>query len=333
MMRQRKGDVRARKFWLGKKGYDFALVGVILGVVVIIVYLVVSLKAHTVLASEKDIETCRASVNTKSIAITFGSFGTRVSDPIDLNLDCHTTHLVVKKDSVEKYGVENQDGRTVTKFNEGKFDGKNYEDKLKTVIADSLENCWKMFGMGQIDAFTRLDGDKHCIMCYDIAFDKTAKEELQAKKDKGDKQTLDNFNQFLVDNTGSNRQTYAKYLYNVEPDEAADFAKDPQKLSNLSVNTQYAIIYYSARGNSIADAAAKAGEIVGCSNRPGKGTIKSFLGPFRRIVDIVDFVNPTCLGAKVVGFAIQGTADAFTHQVGVANVPIEKLKDQCTQLN
>ena len=312
-----------RRAGLGKKGYEFALVGVILGVVVIILYAVGSLRAHRVLASEKDIETCRASVSTKSIAITFGSFGTRVADPIDLNLDCHTTGLVVKKD-----GVENQDGKPVTKFNEGKFYGKNYEDKLKTVIADNMENCWKMFGQGQIDPFTRLDGDKHCIMCYDIFFDKTAKEELQAKKEKGDKQTLDNFNQFLVDNTGSNRQTYAKYLYDVEPAEAEDFAKDSQP---LDINKQYAIIYYSVRGTGFTDAAAKGAEILGCGI--SEKLISWLPGPFRNIFKIVDFVNPTCLGAKVVGFAIQGTTDAFIHQVGVVNVPIEKLNDQCTQLD
>lgn len=308
-----------------KNGYEFGLNNVILGVVFIIAAIVVSLKVHTALASESDIETCRASVNTKSISIKFASFGTRVADPVDLNLDCHTTDLFLKKD-----GVENQDGKTVAKFDEGRFEGKKYEDKLKTVMADSMENCWKMFGKGEIDPFTRLDGDKHCIQCYEIIFDGEAKDEMQKAHNK---QTLDNFNKFLVDNIGSNRETYAKFLYKIEgQDEAAKkFTEDSPP---LDINKQYAVIYYSARGNGVADAAAKAAEMFGCSSFPGEGTIKKFLGPFRRFVEVVDSVDPTCLQAKLVGFAIQGATAAFTtHQVGVANIPLDKMGSACRRLD
>lgn len=304
-----------------KKGYDTSLNNVILGVVFIIAAFVVGLKVHTALASESDIETCRASVNTKSIAIKFGSFGTRVADPVDLNLDCHTTDLIVKKD-----GVENQDGMPVAKFDEGRFEGKKYEDKLKTVMADSMEDCWKMFGKGEIDPFTRLDGNKHCVQCYEIIFDREAKEEMQKAHDK---QTLDNFNRFLVENIGSNRGTYAKFLYKIEgQEEAEDFSKDSQP---LDISKQYAVIFYSARGNGVADAAAKAGEIVSCPSQwiP----IKNFLGPFRKIVEVGDFVNPDCLGAKLIGFAITAPTDALIHQVGIAYMPIEKMSGACRRLD
>lgn len=283
----------------GKKAFS-ALVSVILVLLVIIAMATVSPRILEAFQGKKDVEVCKASVSAKAISIKLTSLGTKLVDPAQLNLDCHTARypLVAKKDGTY------QDGRIVTKFSEGKFADKKYEDKLKTVVADSMAQCWDMFHKGEIDPFTRLDGTEHCVMCYDLVFDKDAKEELQKESNT---QALDDFNKFLLQNYYTSKETYSQFIYGIGPnDVAAEDFVSAENSPEFDANTQYAVIYYSSRGGSFDEAIDNARKILGNT--------------------------PQGLLAKVVAFVVEKPVDALIHNVGVAALPLSDVADRCARL-
>lgn len=284
-----------RKLSFGKKGFGF--VNIILGLVFIIAAVALAIPVYKALTAKKDVDICRASVSVKATSVKLTSFGTGLVDPVQLNFDCHTATLVVKND-----GVYDINGKPDSKFSEQKYTGRTYEDKLKLVVADSMAQCWDMFLRGEVDPFTRLDGTEHCVMCYDILFDETAKDKLRKDSETKTQTTLNGFNKFLLDNYYSKNERYSEMIYGIGPNDAkaADFVKNSPK---LDVGTQYAVVFYSGRGNSIADAAAKVAKIVG-------GAI---------------------IG-KGLAFIIKKPVDALTHLVGVAALPLNEVADKCARL-
>ncbi len=303
-----------------KKGFDFSLGNIILGLIFIISMVLIGPPIYKHLTAQNEIEKCRASVSVKSISITLGSAGTRFVDPAELNLDCKTSTLKLKDD-----GVYDIDDGQVAKLDDAVSDeGGKYHNQLKKVIADSMRDCWDQFGRGEIDPFTRLDGDAHCIICSHIVFDPSAKEKLQ--KEPGKLELLD-FNKFLVENNANTRQKYSSFLFKVEPSEAGDFVKDSKP---IDANIEHAVIYYSARGSNAADAAASIVKIMaGCTPGPIK---KRLPGWFRKTVSVVDFINPSCVAGRMIGFAIENTADGTIHNVGVARVPLTDIENKCSRL-
>lgn len=287
--------------WLrfGKKA-DFGLGSMILVLLVIIAMATVSPRILEAFEGKKDTEICKASVSVKAISIKLTSLGTKLVDPTQLNFDCHTARypLVVKKDGTY------QNGEIVTKFGEGEFADKGYEDKLKTVIAGSMAQCWDMFHRGEIDPFTVLDGTEHCVMCYDVVFDKDAKDELQKESQT---QALSDFNGFLLTSYYNAKETYSQFIYGIGPNDvkAADFVKE-ENSPEFDVGTQYAVIFYSSRGGSFDGAIDNAVKILGNT--------------------------PQGLLAKLVAFVVTKPADVLIHNVGVVTIPLNDVADRCARL-
>ena len=310
-----------------KKGYDSSLVGLILGLAFIISMVIIGPVIYRYLTSQTDIDKCRASVSVKSVAISIGSAGTRFVDPAQLNFDCHTATLVLKKDAYDVFKTTSVD-KQVMKYDSTQ---QSYDDKLKKVFADSMRDCWDMFGKGEIDPFTRLDGNEHCVICSQIKFDQSAKDELQ----KQEKAALTDFNRFLVENYANSRQTYSSFLYSVEPSDvsnpsskAAELIKDSKPIDF----SEHAVFYYSTRGTGAADAAASVAKIVGCSPTSATTSILKKIPGVGKVISVTAFLSSTCIGGKMLGFAIESLADGTIHYVGVAQAPLEEVQKRCSQL-
>lgn len=279
-----------------KKAMDASPVGIILALFVIITIVLFVPSVHNFIIDRLNIDKCLASVSVKSLAITIGSVGTRLWDPVQLNLECPTEQLIVGDDQV----YDNYAKKKVVSFDKGKLDGLSYERQLKTVLADKEYDCARKFHQGRIDPFARLDGTEHCVMCADVQFDASARERLK----KEGKVSLDDFNLFLWDNYADGKTRYAEFIYAIPADKVEEFKAG--KVS-IGLSEQHAVIFYSGRGGTIAEVAANMKSLFA----GGSGA------------DVLGIV---------FGTIIEKSADGFIHKIGVDIVPLSSVQGSCTQL-
>lgn len=310
----------------GRRGMDMSPVSVILGVVFIIFMIKAAPFLYTLLFSKSDIEKCRASVSVKAISIDAASIvtaGKRISDPLQLDLDCHTKFLVAKKDGV-------YDGiKRTSDFSDRSFEGMELDDKLKKEVADRMRDCWYMFGNGETDPFSKLGGDIHCVECYELQFDDEVKKEVQDKKGVS---VLTDFTGFLASSFIDEKQTttYSQYLY-----KSSDVPKE-SKGYNLYLSKQYGVVYF--RGTfKFADELAKgvlgASVVGGCLTGAQVGLVGgSFFGPIGTVVGGIVGAGAGCAGGLLVGIRGADDASGIGKAIGVAVVPVESLGEKCGKL-
>lgn len=295
-----------------------SLVSVVLGIIFIIIMVKAAPFISTMIFSKSDVEKCRASVSVKAISIEAGSFGTGLADPAQLGLDCHTRFLVAKKDGVY------EGGKRAVDFGDRRFDEKRTEDKLKTVVADGMRDCWYMFGEGKINLFG--SGDIHCVECYEIRFDDEVREEEENVL------ALNDFSGFLASNYISEKRdtTYAKYLdkTDIVPDEQYD----------LDTSRQYGVFYFRSAWK-FADDAAKAAvvgtTVGGCVLGAKVGAIGGTFvgGPIGTVAGGFLGAGVGCVGGLAIGIMTAGEASEIDKAIGVAVMPIdEKLSKECGKL-
>jgi hypothetical protein len=286
-----------------KRGMEFTLVNAILGVAFIIGMVI----AAPVLLDliKNDIDRCRLSASLKATSIDFGSLGTRLSDPVQLNIDCHTKFLTAKKDGFF------EDDKRFEGFNKREFKNNDLEFNTKKAIGNRMAECWYMFGNGKIDYFSKLSGDSHCIECYEIKFDEEVKEELPA---------IEDFEDFLVE-TNYKDTTYATYLFNEEVTKLPEF-------NSLETGKTYAVTYFRSTA-SFSDELAKGAFVGGVGGGCILGgSLGSVLGP----VGTVAGAGVGCAGGLVLGiFSSSDIADT-DKTMGVTLVPLESLGSSCRKL-
>ena len=302
----------------GKKAVDMSLNSVILGVVFIIIMVKAAPIMYTLLFSKSDIETCRMSVAAKSLSIKIASFGTSLVDPVQLHLECHTGFLVAKKGGVY------DKNKKLTDFSESKFQGKDLQYKLKTGIADRMRDCWYMFQNGERDPFSRLGGDNHCVECYEIVFDNDVKSEVK---------TLDDFSGFLNVGKANTKDTYLKYLYGTEVENAKELPR-----IDLDTTKSYAVTYYrntfsvnlakTAFGASTA-LGCVGGAVVGVQVGGIAGTVVPGAG---NVVGAIFGGGVGCAAGLVTGIIAADKVSGIGKSMGVSVVDVEKLGKDCEKL-
>ncbi|MBI2550515.1 hypothetical protein HYV83_05050 [Candidatus Woesearchaeota archaeon] len=325
-----------RKVWpgrvSGRKRGDMSIVSVILGVIFIIFMIKAAPFLYTLLTSKSDIEKCRASVSVKSISIDSASIltgGKRLSDPLQLDLACHTRLLVAKKEGVYDGNKIYFGNYRPADFNDARFVDQDLPDKLKTAVADRMLDCWDMFGKGEIDPFSKLGGDIHCIECYEFVFSNETKKEVQDKDKKG-APVLSDFTGFLASSYADNKQTttYAQYLYKSNEVKG--------QVYDLNMSKQQGIVYY--RGTfELADGLAKGtlglSTAGGCFIGAKVGLVGgSFFGPVGTVVGGVVGGGVGCVGGLVLGITAADKASGIGKTIGVAIVPVENLGEKCGKL-
>ncbi|MBI2142724.1 hypothetical protein HYU20_00050 [Candidatus Woesearchaeota archaeon] len=311
----------------GRRGAEMSLVSVILGVIFIIIMVKAAPFIYTMLFSKSDIEKCRASVSVKAISIDVPSAGTHLFDMPQLNLDCHTRFLIAKKGGVyDGKGVYVGNNRAAD-FNDQRFGDKGFQDKLKMAVADRMLDCWDMFGKGDIDPFSKLGGDIHCVECYEVKFDDDARKEVE--KEKG-VPVLADFTQFLANSYTDEKQTttYSQYLYKS--------TSVPTQKYDLDLNKQQGVVYF--RGTfELADEAAKAALAIstvgGCFIGAKVGLVGgSFFGPVGTVAGGIFGTGVGCAGGLFVGITGADKASGIGKTIGVAVVPVENLGNKCRKL-
>ncbi|MBI3036191.1 hypothetical protein HYY73_00320 [Candidatus Woesearchaeota archaeon] len=321
-----------RKVWpgriSGRKRGDMSIVSTILGVVFIILMIKAAPFLYTLLTSKSDIEKCRASVSVKSISIDSASIltlGKRLSDPLQLDLACHTRFLNVKKDGVYDGNKIYFGNYRPADFNYARFVDQDLPDKLKTAVADRMLDCWDMFGNGEIDPFA--SGNIHCIECYELVFSEEVKKEIQDKKGVP---VLSDFTGFLASSYADNKQTttYSQYLYKSNDVKG--------QVYDLNMSKQQGIVYY--RGTfELADEFAKGSVVLstagGCFIGAKVGLVGgSFFGPVGTVVGGVVVGGAGCAGGLFLGLTAADKALNMDKTIGVAVVPVENLGKKCGKL-
>jgi len=167
----------------------------------------------------ENIEICRGSI---ILAAQSKIVGNEAWTP----LDCPRTDLLIKKGDVVRNGVIDQ-------------------ERVHKIVADSMAECWYMYGEGKIDPFSNWDntGENYCLICKTIKFDKKLTSFILSKGDEmveGDSINNENFKKYfptlptlylMENNYKTTGKTYYEYLYNVEPQTIS--TEDRQSLEML----------------------------------------------------------------------------------------------------
>lgn len=303
----------------GKSGVEFGLVGIILGVVFIIAMVAAAPYIYTLFFSKSDIEKCRASVSVKSISIKYGTLGTRLFDPLDLNLDCHTKFLVAKKGGLHDTGS----GKKLTDFSDRKLADTDLQYQLKTSVADRMAECWYMFGKGEVDPFSKFSGNVHCVQCYDIIFSDDEKEGVQK-----DAPALYDFPKFLAENYANEKETYAKYLYKANIPDLPRYDLDTSK--------EYSVVYYRSTkefSDEVAQGVLGTSFVGGCFVGIKVGAVTGALfGPGGAVTGGFIGGGAGCLGGLLAGVVASSKTADIGKTFGIALIPIDSLGSTCRKL-
>lgn len=139
-------------------------------------------------------------------------------------VDCKTSYFCVS-------GGDNcEEGSQKVKVNEEK------KEEIFKAMADSMSDCWWMFGEGKIDYTS--SKDLECAVCSIISFDKKVQEKYPEL-------SYSEFYNYLEKTKKTGTETYLRYLYGVFNVDDLDFSSGFNKTDlNENINTmeKYSII-------------------------------------------------------------------------------------------
>jgi len=279
-----------------KKG--FTAIGVVAGLVVAVIFLVISVAIIEVIKDD-------------TISV------------VDRYV-CKLSGIIKYGSAKARFGFAEGAGDLKCKINEVKISTKE-EDKVKKKIAEEMKLCWWQLGQGELDFFSNIDlgpSDARCIICS----------EIKAKNDKFDQNIpVDEFIDYLNSNSHKfgDKTTYTEYFYG-----AADSKIDVVDVEGSIIiddeNPNYVVYMVNKVGSidttldAIGYSAIAAGVV-----RPsliGRGSwfvLKNLLRPTRLI--------PGAIVITSVGFGI-GVVYAPNLQATILLAPGPEIVNRCDRL-
>jgi len=128
---------------------------------------------------------------------------------------------------------------TIIKSSDAVLKGKINDNAVKKKISDSMYDCWKMTGKGQIDPFKKYDDDTtYCMICSDIIFN----EDFKKKAKEEDYKITNNVYWLATNLISDTKTTYFEAIYDTVPDiTIINNLKD--KETPIDISQQYAVVW------------------------------------------------------------------------------------------
>jgi len=172
---------------MNKKGLAMTeLAKLIIFLVVLIVLFMLVVEIYIKSKATTDTELCRLSVITRAKAKLLGK-------PVMQKLECYTRDIKIKTEGAY---LKN---KRMTKYKD------DFDNNVKSTIAEELKNCWQQFAQGDYNPFEEnvAFGDiNHCVICSVIKFEPDLPQD-----------EIKDFHDWLLSNPiPGSKLTYAGYL-------------------------------------------------------------------------------------------------------------------------
>lgn len=254
----------------------------------VFIFLVYSLMFQSV---DIDRETCRTSVMLRSSAPEKYIFSAK--DAIDLS--CAAKEICVSDNLIFGGDCKNVLGEKYTSYKINKFDN-NPEDKLKSLYAREMAECWNLMGRGEGQVFAGDSKSQNCVVCSIISLQDSVKEKVKedlcVKRVDDKLEIVSSLNKncaadyvlfenvpgiwdlnryFYTHKVPGQEVSYARYIYDsdITTQDFADYLVSKEKSSFVSLENTKAVIFtqdiydvHSSRGGMTSGGIA--GFLGGC---------------------------------------------------------------------
>jgi len=271
---------------------------IILIMIITVVLVTFTYKMISTLSGGLPREICRTSVLAR-----YSSKLPGLEQEPKFDVECYTQVLNIDKKGIEKIaynGVSRKKFRLVSFKN---MDVEEKEEAIRRNLANEMFDCWYQFHRGKLDFYGDWGGEfsterTRCIVCTEVNFDSSVKEELSSSK-------LTGLQKFLFTKLITQKDfTYMEYFFNIE--DKNELTADMQNVDKdfgdeIFIDKQYSIVYSVTKEKAWGKALAFSGAwtLTGAAAGAKVGLV---LAPWTAGVSVV---------AMGVGGAIVGGGLAF----------------------